>query len=165
MESKDKDATSRVAASENGERGAHKIADQDHLLFPTTDNSLNRHRTRDVSCDMQGLRGRVDEKGQTEDKSQKRDKANAEAENCDSRRQESGAIRKSLQQATSRNKPHEGSSEKVWETHEHRESIQEPCRRKQQQEVRTSICWPQLSGRRFQKLLTVSNRKKRFGEF
>jgi hypothetical protein len=159
MESKDNDAPSLVADSENRETGDHKITDQDHLLFLTTDNSSNRPRidgtTSDISCSIYELRGHVDECWKTEDQNQNRDKENVEKRNDNSGRQESGAIRKSLPEPTSRNKQQEsltgGHHERVWEIHERRESIQEPCTRKQQEEIRTSICWPQLSVTHFRK--------------
>jgi hypothetical protein len=107
MEPKDNDASSIVADSENRETGDHKIADQDHLLFPTTDNNLYRPRidgtTRDMSCSTHELRGHVDECGRTEDQNQNRDKENVEKRNHESGRQESGAIRKSAPEPTSRN--------------------------------------------------------------
>jgi hypothetical protein len=151
MESKVNDVSSSVAASEHRQTIDLEIIDRDHTRFhiPTTNNNVNGRRIDDtiidISCNIQDWRGRGDKYEKLQEKNQNRDKANVEAKNYNQefRCQESGTMRKTLFQPTSDNKSHcskaGGEHGKVWETQEDRESKQESCRRKQQEEVCTGF--------------------------
>jgi hypothetical protein len=152
MESKVNDVSSSVAASKHRQTIDLQITDRDHSHFyiPTKSNKVNGTRIDDpiiyISCNIQDRRGRVDNCKKTQDQNQNRDKANVEVKkyNHDSGCQESGILRKTLFQPTSRNKSQGsfvgGQYGKIWETQERRESNQESCKRKQQEEVCTNSC-------------------------
>lgn len=148
MESKVNDVSSSVASSEHRQTIDIEIIDRDrtHFHIPTTNNNVNEPRIDDtiidISCNIQDWRERGDKYEKIQDQNQNKDKANVETENYnhDSR---CGTMRKTLFQPTSDNKSHGsiagGENGKVWETQESRESNQDSCSRKQQDEVCTSF--------------------------
>lgn len=148
MESKVNDVCSSATASEQRQTIDIEIIDRDHTHFhiPTINNNVYRPRIDDtiidISCNIQGLRGRGDKYEKTQNQNQNRDKANVEAKNYDhdSTCQESGTMRKTLFQPTGDKDSH-GSigGDEHGKTRERRVSNQDSCRRKQQEEVCTSF--------------------------
>jgi hypothetical protein len=139
--SKVNDISPSVSASENRETSEPQITDQDHTHFhiPTTSNTLTGPRIDetiiDISCNVQDCRGRVDKCEKIQDQNQNKDEAKFEPHNYNYH----SGVKKTSVQTPSHNKSQGslagGRYGKAWETQGRRESNQESCRRKQQEEV------------------------------